>query len=508
MTAIPTPPLTTTESGSRPSTLLFGAALALVTLALWSTWLSFPGTWLENRSHGFVIAALCGWLLWKGRDKVAADDGPYMPAMAAVGGLSLLWLAATVVSARVIHQGVALALLWAWLLAVRGVRPARAVAPVLGVAVIALPVWEVLTWPLQRITAVVSGLTLRAVGIEASIKDETIAIPAGTLIVADTCSGLGYFMTALTIGTVYAFLYVKEWRTRLRIIGVAAAMALLANWVRVAGLGVIANATRMQSPLMKDHEAYGWWIFAAVMALFFWQLPRLEQWGNPPVSAEVAPPEATPAAVRQPRPVATGALALATGAAIVGPALFLIISAMPVSGEAPVRVPGVVPGTQWTTTTPAATDSGWAPAFVGATEQRTEHLQRDSTTVRVDRFIYRSQTEGAELIGSGNSVAPATALLEDRVIGPLDANARAVRQAAVRDGQRVRLVWYWYRVADVETPSRPKAKLLELPAFLGRHAISEVVALSAPCRGGDCSSTTKVLYNLATGRDMPEASGK
>jgi EpsI family protein len=517
MTAIPTPPLTTAESGSRPSTLLFSAALATVALALSSTWLSFPGTWLENRSHGFVIASLCGWLLWRDRQQLDHEGAAYPPAVAAVGALSLLWLTATIVSARVVHQAVAPLLLLTWLLAVRGQRPARALAPVLGVFVVALPVWEVLTWPLQRMTTVVSGVALRAVGIEATIKDETITIPAGSLIVANTCSGLGYFMTAITIGTVYAFLYVKVWNIRLRIIGVAAAVALVANWVRVAGLGVIANATQMQSPLMKDHEAYGWWIFAAVMALYFWLLPRLEGRRTTaapaalPLPVEVSRPPVQAAVPRTPAsggsttaPASIGTLLLATGAALTGPLLYLLISALPVSGDAPAQVPGIVPGARWTPIgAPADSSAPWAPGFTGASEQRTAYFVRDSSIVRVDRFIYRSQHDGAELIGSGNAVAPAAALLEDRVIGPLDDQARSVRQAAVRDGQRVRLVWYWYRVAGVETPSRPKAKLLELPAFIGRHAVSEVVTLSAPCAGGDCSTTTRVLYNLATGRDMP-----
>lgn len=517
MTAIPTPPLTTAESGSRPSTLLFGAALATVVLALSSTWLSFPGTWLENRSHGFVIAALCAWLLWKARHQATVESPPHALAIPAVGALSLLWLAATVVSARVVHQAVAPLLLWGWLLAVRGQQPAKAVAPVVGVFAIALPIWEALTWPLQRMTAVVSSVVLRAGGIDATIKDETITIPSGSLYVADTCSGLGYFMTALTIGAVYAFVYVTSWRTRLRIIGAAAALALVANWVRVAGLGVIANATQMQSPLMRDHEAYGWWIFAAVMALFFWMLPRLE--GRPASAsdtaadavaravADVAPPTATARAPVS-GPVSPGLLVLATGAALLGPVLYATIAALPTRGEVPARTPGIAPAGQWAQTPSVPADASWMPAFVGANEHRTEVFVRDSSTVRVDRFIYRRQGEGAELIGSENAVAPDSALLEDRVIGPLDANARAVRQAAVRDGQRVRLVWYWYRVADVETPSRPKAKLLELPAFLGRHAVSEVVTLSAPCAGGDCSGTSRVLYHLATGREMSASSGK
>jgi exosortase/archaeosortase family protein len=306
-------------------------------------------------------------------------------------------------------------------------------------------------------------------------------------------------MTALAISSVYSLVYMKQWRIRWRIIGAAAALSLLANWIRVFGLAVIAHQTQMQSPLIGDHEAYGWWIFAATMALFFALLPRLERGDSP---APVAP---TPTTSATDAPTAVTILT-ATAAALVGPLLLLLVSALPVSGEPSASIPGIRPGVVWTPADAAPAGEVWAPGFRGATEHRTLFVRRDSVTVRVDRFVYRQQAQGAEMVGGENAVAPDSLLLEERVVGPLDADARSVRQAAVRDGEQLRMVWYWYRVFDVETPSRAKAKLLEIPAFFNRHGLSEVITLSIPCNGRDCGNAATSLYHLATGRELPAAS--
>lgn len=516
MSLHPTAPLPSAATATGAARLRFGAALAVVLAAFWSTWWSFPGTWSENRTHGFLVAALCGFLIWRDRDQLSAEGAPVPLALVPLAGLSLVWMAATVMSVRVIHQAMVPALLVTWMLAARGQQAARAAMPIAGAFVLALPVWEILTWPLQLMAAATSGVALRAVGVDAVIRGETITIPSGSLIVADSCSGLGYFMTAVTISTVYALVYVRSWPIRRRVVLVAGAMAIVANWIRVFGLGVIADATRMQSPLMKEHEAYGWWIFAAVMALYFFLIPRLERQDRQPAQVDE-----TSRAIPTSASAGIGPLVAGTVAALVGPLVYVAISAVPARGEPPALSNGLVLGGQWSVSTdmppsrPGPDSLGSSspaipvlpPAFAGASEQRTAFLSAAGTTVRLDRFLYRQQGQGGELISAGNAVAADSVLLEDRTVGPLDANARVVRQAAIRDGQRVRLVWYWYRVADIETSSRAKAKLLELVAFATRHVGAEVVALSMPCVGTNCAEATRTLFQVATGRDMPKSAG-
>jgi len=97
-------------------------------------------------------------------------------------------------------------------------------------------------------------------------------------------------------------------------------------------------------------------------------------------------------------------------------------------------------------------------------------------------------------------------LLGDRLVGPLDRNARLVRQAGVREQRRVRLVWYWYRIGGIETPSEATAKLLQLLAFVRRQPVSELVTVSTSCVGTDCNAATRSLYEFVTGTALPASS--
>lgn len=479
------------------------AALTLTVMAYAISWMSFPPTWLASRSHGFAVAVLCVWLIWRDRDMLRRPHAPYHPARLTLLGLSLTWFVGVVISAQVVHQSTVPLLLLSWLLAVYGKPAARAAAPIAAAFSLALPVWEVLIWPLQQMTVFVNSLALTAVGLEATIRGESITIPSGTLVVAESCAGLNFLVTGLTVSVAYSLLFVERWTSRARLIASAAIISLVANWVRVFGLVVIAHATKMKSPLMQDHSMYGWMIFAIALVVFFWFAPRIERGDGGLDPARVSHSADHPEATKISRVTAAAVLA-ATSAAVVGPALFLLISAIPVSTTTAAPFSGLAPTIDWRPA-PAASTAPWTPAQRGASEIRILQTGAGVDAVQLNHLIYRSRGQGAELISDGNPIASDSVLLEDRYVGPLDGKARLVRQAVIRQPRGLRLVWYWYRVAHVETPSRVRAKLLELPAFVLRTPSSELLTVSTPCSETECAAATQRLYRVTTGREMPVA---
>jgi hypothetical protein len=128
-------------------------------------------------------------------------------------------------------------------------------------------------------------------------------------------------------------------------------------------------------------------------------------------------------------------------------------------------------------------------------------------TVQLIRFGYLGTAQGRELVGSGNEITAPAKLISERIVGPLDEQLRTVRQAVVRDRTGARLVWYWYRVANVETTSATRAKLLELVSFLKRSSPSEMIAVSAPCGTTDCQTALQALHLIVTGRPVPSDAG-
>jgi EpsI family protein len=120
-------------------------------------------------------------------------------------------------------------------------------------------------------------------------------------------------------------------------------------------------------------------------------------------------------------------------------------------------------------------------------------MSNGTQSVHLDRLVYRSQEQGAELIGYGSRIATDSALVVERTVGPVGARRRLVNEAIVRDGEGHRLVWYWYRVGGVETSQPFRAKLLEVWAFFSRATQSELIAFSAPCAGASCEGAFQAL---------------
>ncbi|WP_291156058.1 exosortase C-terminal domain/associated protein EpsI [Gemmatimonas sp. UBA7669] len=509
------------ETSAPTQSRVFVIGLLVSTLALAATWWSFPSVWLDNRTHGFLAAALSGYMLWTQRRALLLQGEPQWAALPLVLGGSFLWLAGQIMSAQVIHQFAAPVLLWCWLLAVKGPRAARAAVPAALALSLALPVWEVLTWTLQLLASSIGGMVVRLAGVKATITKEIITTQYGTFIVADSCSGLGFFLTALTLGLSYALLFTTQWTLRWRIVATAAALALVANWVRVVGLVLIGHHTRMQSPLMQDHELFGWVIFAVAMGLFFALAARMERSyraANPSgpdheqASAHARATDRVTMPSRQPMLP----LLLATVAALVGPLLLYGVRSSPNAPDIAPRVLGIAPRADWQTVAQDSTalpaDSAWAPRFQGQSAHAVQYFARTGNVaqqvVRVDRLVYNQERQGAELVGGGNRVAADSTVLEQRLVGPLDNQARTVSQWVVREGQRARVVWSWYRVAGMETSSNAKAKLMSLIAFFAREEGGEAVMVSTPCDGGACAEASARLYEFVTGRPLPSPQGQ
>ena len=500
--------ITTTE-GSRGELIAF----ASIVLAYWASWVTFPAVWLDNRTHGFLALGVSLWSLWSSRARLAGNPSKSaLTVLLVLGAASFMWSIGQILSVQFVHQLAVPAVLWLWLLATRGEVAARAAVPALLVFSLALPIWEILMWPLQLAAATISGLVVKLFGVNAVISREIITLNWGKLEVAGSCSGLGFFLTALSFGAAYALFFVRRPALQWRIVAWAAVMAVVANWVRVIGLVLIADASRMTSPLMKDHELFGWVIFLAAMLTWFFVASRLErQDTHSPLTTDssIAPEPPFHQAPLLPNATtwSTRVLAAATFVAISGPILLFSVRLVPSKHELTAKPRGIVAGAPFSTiVAPSPRDSGayvWSPAFRAPSYRTTEWWASGSDSVRLDHFGYVEERQGAELIGAENRVTADSLLLEERVVGPLDANLRTVRQAVVREGKRARMVWFWYRVAGIETSSDAKAKLLSLLAFFQRREGGDVTFVSVGCRDGDCRHAVATLYRFVTGNAIP-----
>ena len=132
-----------------------------------------------------------------------------------------------------------------------------------------LPVWGVLTIPLQSISVFAVNTIMGFTTIPVFVEKEFVHIPSGIFEIADGCSGLRYLLTSLAISTLFSFLYLRTIKSTTIFISVAILGALITNWLRISALIIIGHQTEMTSSLMNDHNMFGWYLYIPFMFLLF-----------------------------------------------------------------------------------------------------------------------------------------------------------------------------------------------------------------------------------------------
>ncbi len=244
------------------------AVVALVVLvyhqmfvALWRTWATNP-----NYSHGYLIPPVVAFLLWRERRRylAAREHGSTF-------GLVLIALALLghVVSMRAgvfMTQGYSLVLLLFGLsIFFYGRRATRTVWFPLGYLVLMLPMppylMNVIAFRLKVFAASAgSGIAVR-LGIPLVRSGMTIHIPAGSLRIADPCSGLRSLIALVALGALFAYLTRgKAWK-RVVLFASAVPLAVLANVIRISVLCVVANVWGIDAALGFFHDFSGLLLF-------------------------------------------------------------------------------------------------------------------------------------------------------------------------------------------------------------------------------------------------------
>ena len=480
-----------------PDRRAVAVAFGLLLLAYWPTLVSFPSTWSASyEEQGFFVAALVGWLVWRDRSIVLRGlwQGLF-ELLPIVAVLSVGWMFAVIMNIRTLHQLLFAGALTAWGLAVFGGAGRRRVLAIGLTFLLGVPFWDAAIPALQRATVIASGGATHLAGISAEIGYDFITISTVTFLVESGCSGINFLMAGLVLGAWYAHLFAARWQTQLKIVALAGIISIFGNWIRISVLIFIGEATAMQSGLITDHLWQGWAIFTLLMIPTYFLARRIELRDDAAfvrgtktgtgLGEDAAPELPDSRRLRQ--------AAYAAGAAIAGPALFMIVGAIPRSDELSrdVNTLGVDPS--WNAEERVPDEADWRPDFKGIDEQVAWSFRTDGAAIDGARHYFLDQRQGEELIQYNNLIAPDSLLVADRLIGPIGATRRWVREALVRGPGAPRIVWYWYRVAGFDTPVASKAKLLEILAYFRRYPASELITLGAECAPEDCVEAAQAL---------------
>lgn len=243
--------------------------------------------WDEGVSHGLLVIVLFVVLLAKALPWVAHPQSKLLHfALCLTLGLSsLAWYLFHTLNVFILEQLILLPLLALVVAACFSIKTAIRHRLLLLLPIFSIPVWDQLNDPLLNMSAAIVGKMVRAINMPALIDGNSIYIPYGQILIADGCSGLRYFVIALAIGYVIAYLNRYNEKRLLATLAVAGLLGLIANWIRIFILILVGYQSEMQSPLMADHEYFGWILFSIICLPAIYFAPVVRHQPDPPTAA-------------------------------------------------------------------------------------------------------------------------------------------------------------------------------------------------------------------------------
>lgn len=458
----------------REQRALFLAGLAVIfVFVFWPTLASLHIRWMnpeEPYSSSYFVVAMAVYLIWKQTRNTPLSLTPLRWwALALITLPSVfVWYAGYVTQTLLVTQAILPVILFSWILIIMGWPIAKkAILPLL-LCYMVVPVWGVLGTSLRLMTVTAVEFGLGAMDIPAFIDGFQIHLPAGVVEVAGGCSGQNYLISGLIIGGFYAINYLSGY-SRLLCVLLVGAISILANWVRVFLLVLIGHYTELTHPLMKEHNNFGWVIFAIALAVFFVVVRLLE----------------SRSFLLQLSPVAKAQhdKSIDYRKLLVTAVLVLIVSAgMPLLAYQASRIDaaqGVRIALPDNLAYKRLSALGWLPNYQGydLAQQWVGKVTGENTEITA--LVYTQQVQGKELIyGENQLVAP----LQMQDSGTVKTkNGRTLGYSTVTISNQLRHIYWIYRVGDSYAHSGYKAKLLQIPANLSATPQAALITFSTVC---------------------------
>ncbi len=465
---------------------LIATLACLVALVYWPSSVFLYQKWSDTAektyTHGWLILLICVALTIRARRELAAaptQAAPLVPL--ALAGAILAWLVCYRASIESLEVALLPVVFWLAATSIFGWAVGRVLLFPVAYFYFAVPIWY--SAPLKDLTVSAMHGLLTLTGPPALFIGDVIQIPNGAFRIEEGCSGAHFMIVGLAVAALYGEQQRDPWRIRGMQLALMAALAVLANWVRVYTVIEAGYLTDMQSYLVRvSHYGFGWAVFAATLVVFFWLVTRFGPDAAPePAYALSSPPDPYPQLRRCASTIAILVVlpALSAGARMAHPAPAL-------AGAA-----GVDPPAPWHAV-PVDVHSSWLPIFAGADELRRQAFGNAAgDTVEVLSVAYRTQRQGAELVGETSSIFGDELQPDaERVISSASGAFRETE--AVDRAQARSLIWWRYEVAG-RNLVEPFAEQL----WYGINAIlwkppAGLIALHTAC-GADCDSARRAL---------------
>lgn len=246
-------------------------------------------------SHCYLVLPVAAYLAWERREAAMATSLRPTPALALLAiPAAAAWFAADRLGIMEARQLAAMTLLQVMVAALVGLPMWRALSAPLLYLYFLVPFGEVLVPPLQSLAVRFTTLGLNLFGIPHIVDGLTIQIPEGAFLVHQACSGLRFLIALMAFSVLYACLIYASPLRRVLFIGVAFAVAVIGNDLRVLGIVLIAHFIGNAQAIETGHVLWGWLFYVMIGSVLVVIGLRFRQDRRPPV--RVDPPSSQPVA--------------------------------------------------------------------------------------------------------------------------------------------------------------------------------------------------------------------
>ena len=227
--------------------------------------------WDQALSHGFACLILYAFFIWRQPFVSQQVVKPSAWTILLLGINSLCWCFSQLANLQLPSYVFMFAGYWFLLINIFNWQLAIKLLPLFGLFVFAIPVWSVFNDHLIQLSSSVVNWALQYPNLTLHIQDNHIMTPWGTIVIADGCSGLRYLVIALLMAYLLCLLNRYKLKTAVTVFVVATLLGLITNWIRILVIVLVGYYTELQHDLVRDHEFFGWILFASILfpALYF-----------------------------------------------------------------------------------------------------------------------------------------------------------------------------------------------------------------------------------------------
>lgn len=459
----------------------------------------------HNYQHGaLLIIVILGILATELATKKPQFAIHKVLLLAAVFAAASVLVVSTVATVLVAQMSFLIILMWLVIASLFGEAEAKRLLLPVALIAFAIPVWDFMIVPLQKMTIIVINYFLDVFRRTSYVEGDYVILRHGIFYVQRGCSGMNFLITGLMLSGLYAYWFLTGWRNQLTAIIAGAVTSVFANWTRVFIIVFIGDMSAMQNKLVHDHIGFGWIVFMLMMGsllLIGYRFQRVEPGSasnhqsatSANVTDGLSGADDAHTSIRWVRNTSFITLAVAL------PAVFyaLILSLAGPPGPVSIGLPDSVDNAQRTVN---VEESVLESHYPEAAAQASAAYLSDGRIVVVDVFAYDLRDKDAELVGYPNrwfDNQQWRTISREEIAGNFKSFIRGPVKFHLESKSESRVAVVGYRVGNAITSSDIEAKAIgTINFFLGVH-LGAAFIISMEC-DGECVSESKTVTKLAT----------